>query len=62
MPNTSQHMKPLFYFCLRIGNWKWDSGGIQRWRKISSKSGKTSWMQWERVYIFGPPPEKETQP
>ena len=63
MPNTSpQNNDPVFWFCVRIGNWKWDINGIHRYRQVSNKSGKVRWMKWERVYLFGPPPEEETQP
>ncbi len=48
---------PRFWFCIRFGNWKWDCHGFHHYRKVTSKTGKNSWMTWERIYIFGPPPE-----
>jgi hypothetical protein len=50
-------MKPFFWFAIRIGNWKFESGKFFHYRKITARSGNLSWEQWDRIYLFGPPPD-----
>jgi hypothetical protein len=51
-------MKPFFWLAIRIGNWKFESGKFYRYtKKTAVRSPKTTWMQWERIYLFGPPPD-----
>lgn len=56
---TSEAMKePFFWFSVRIGDWKWECWKFYHYVKKTNHNGRVSWMNWERVYLFGPPPDE----
>jgi hypothetical protein len=58
MKTSNEMSDPFVWFCLRVGDWKFENGRFYRYRRTTARKGSASWMRWERVYIFGPPPEE----